>query len=853
LSCAPGSFNCQKGEPTLKQCNLDGTAWDVVRTCRSGAACFANGEVGYCELCTPGETVCEPTRREYATAVSMTGDHSRSGASLRVCNSQGSATELVEECGLDAPVCDAVAGKCRSCAPGQFTCEGGTVYLCNANGNGRELIEHCGHPALCDAAAGTCRRAGCARPGAPSAEVGTVACEKSALSICRASGKWEVLDICADDAACSAGVAVRRCLDLSTQCLPGTSTCAGTTLQYCAAFSDNSRSAAAGGAFYPYANCAAGCSEPTPGSADCEPAPTNESAYTNALVCQPGSSDYRSCADGVCVDAVCARDQVCADSRLGCRRCVPSALRCDGRQLLRCNAQGSAEDLVKHCGDGVCDKVRGQCLPAPVGERYCSDGELHSVSVDGSSRIIENCGAPELCDANSGCRPAHCVLGSLSCDSAEVLRCDDGTEKLTEVERCDSAARCEEGLGCAVSARVTAGDGHTCALFVAADAASDATGYVKCWGANESGQLGNGAQMLGDEPAARPVVSRLTGEPIQASPIFRRSGLCAGKNFSCADVSLPNGEPGVACWGANERGQLGIGGKLGPGAAAGATYNHIELPVMQAAEAASTLTESAFTGLHAVTCGADFACALDASARVHCWGANDAGQLGTGQTSLASSVAVPVVGVGAVTSLVAGARHACAVDANRRLRCWGDDSKDQLGQGATTVNQFPEAVSLPVRAALGLALGRDFTLALTASEVWAWGQNGFGQLTTGNTAAQLQPTVARGLDVGQTSLLVSGPTASHACAVINGSLWCWGANPLAELGDGSRLDRYQPVRVMLAESSQLRGLPGSVAAGKAHTCAIDDDGSIWCWGANQRGQLGPSLPPGTAAIPLQIY
>lgn len=854
LSCAPGSFNCQKGESTLKQCNLEGTAWDVVRTCSNSDACVADGDVGYCKLCAPGAIVCEPTRREYATAVATMGDRARSGASLRACNDQGSGTEPLGECGLAAPLCDATAGQCRGCIPGQFTCAGGSVYSCNAKGDGQLLVAECGHAALCDATAGACRPAGCPRPGAALAEVGAAACEKSALSICRASGKWEVLDICADDTACSAGVAVRKCLDLSAQCLPGTSTCSGSTLQYCADFSDDSRSAPPGGTLHTYANCAEGCSEVVAGSAECQPLPTDESPYTDALVCMSGSPSYRACLAGACSEAVCASGQVCGGSALGCKNCVPSSLRCDGNRLVRCDEHGNREALVQDCGDGVCDKVRGRCLPAAVGERYCDGGELRSVGVDGSSQTIENCGAPELCDATSGCKPAYCVLGSLSCDGRDALRCEDGTAKLTIEQRCDSAERCEEGIGCAVAARVTAGEGHSCALLVAADAGPDASGFVKCWGANESGQLGNGAQLLGDEPAARPVVSRLAAGPAQAAAMFRRTGLCAGKSFSCADISLSNGESGVACWGANERGQLGLGGQLGV-SSVGAYSNQIERPVVRAAEATSNLTEDgAFTGLHGVTCGADFACALDAAGRAFCWGANDAGQLGGGQASVAaSSVPVPVAELGVVESLEAGGRHACAVDTGGRLRCWGDASKNQLGQRDTANHESWVPAEVGVRAATALALGRDFSFALTPREALAWGQNGFGQLSTGNTVTQAEPVAALGIDVEQTSLVVSGPAAVHACALTTGSLWCWGANPLAQLGDGSRLDRYQPARVMPADDVQWLGSPGSIAAGRAHTCAIDAEGNLWCWGANRRGQLGPSVASPTVATPLRIY
>ncbi|HWA72545.1 MAG TPA: hypothetical protein VG937_09430 [Polyangiaceae bacterium] len=861
LSCAPGSFSCEKGGPTLKQCNLDGSAWDVVRTCASAEACVAEGDVGYCKLCEPESVICSSGPREYPTSVALSGNHSRPSASLRACNAQGSGTEELDRCGLDAPVCDAVASQCRGCIPGQTMCEGGSLYLCTADGMGHRLVAECGHAALCDASAGACKRAGCSRASGGMSAVGSVACEKSALSICRASGKWEVLDICDGDEACSAGVEARLCLNASDHCLPGSSSCADdqVTLLRCADFSEASQSAREGGASFAYAHCSAGCSVDADGNAACEPVLGGDNDFSDELVCVPGSSSYLSCGPEGCLEAECAAGQICADSDLGCRSCVPNALRCEDNRLLRCDARGNGESLIEDCGSGVCDKIRGRCLPAAVGERYCDGGLLRGVGVDGSLQTIENCGAAELCDAQAGCKPAYCVLGSVSCQKGRVFSCEDGTRLTPTGHSCDSEDRCEEGLGCAVAARITAGDAHTCALIVSEDAAEGATGYVKCWGANESGQLGNGSSLLGDELQARPVVSRLSGDPGQVSAIFRGTGLCAGRNFSCADLTLPSGDAGVGCWGANDRGQLGIGGKVNAGQGAGQsaiTYsNRIELPVMKASDATSGISgDVAFAGLHGVVCGADFACALDENDAAYCWGSNDAGQLGTGQASVApNSLAMPVANLGSLKRLAAGGRHACGIDSKRRVYCWGDNSKDQLGQGDAVLTDSHAPIAVGMLHADELALGRDFTFALSESALVSWGQNTFGQLSTGNTSAQSTPSPALGLELASLSSLVSGPGAAHACAVVKSSLWCWGANPLAELGDGSRLDRYQPVLTIESDARHLPGAAGSIAIGKAHTCALDGDGNIWCWGANQRRQLGRASIAPAAPSPLRVY
>jgi alpha-tubulin suppressor-like RCC1 family protein len=85
----------------------------------------------------------------------------------------------------------------------------------------------------------------------------------------------------------------------------------------------------------------------------------------------------------------------------------------------------------------------------------------------------------------------------------------------------------------------------------------------------------------------------------------------------------------------------------------------------------------------------------------------------------------------------------------------------------------------------------------------------------------------------------SEPTISagggHACLVRGGNLWCWGRNDRGQLGDGTRTPRALPVRIP--------GISGvrAVATGDAHTCAAqgpEAGGAVLCWGANDAGQIG---------------
>ncbi len=189
---------------------------------------------------------------------------------------------------------------------------------------------------------------------------------------------------------------------------------------------------------------------------------------------------------------------------------------------------------------------------------------------------------------------------------------------------------------------VAAGDEHTCAL--------DDTGEVYCWGANESGQLGDNSTAERTQPAAAGIELGAAGA----------TAVDAGDDFSCA-VSADQ----VYCWGANEYGQLGDGST---------EPSLVPLPV--ALEGAAT----------SVALGTEHACAIVMEGDevvVRCWGRNDGGQLGDGTTE-SSPAPVRVDLEGTPLEIAAGERHTCArvqeggID---QVYCWGSDVDGRLGSG----------------------------------------------------------------------------------------------------------------------------------------------------------------------------
>jgi alpha-tubulin suppressor-like RCC1 family protein len=325
---------------------------------------------------------------------------------------------------------------------------------------------------------------------------------------------------------------------------------------------------------------------------------------------------------------------------------------------------------------------------------------------------------------------------------------------------------------------------HSCALLD--------SGEVRCWGLNEDGQLGNGTTTELPTPIPVPVLSS-PGGPL----LVGVRALALGRMHSCALVE--NGE--ARCWGSSEYGQLGDG-----------TYNERPTPV----PVLSSSGGLPLTGVEALALGRLHSCALVSGGEVRCWGYGSFGLLGDG-SPIGAHRTVPVTvrlpegqHLTGVQSLAAGDLHNCALMTSGELRCWGNNSAGQLGNGTTT-NQ-PAAVG--VRAWLGgpsltgvqaLALGRRSCALLSGGDLRCWGGNSDGQLGDGTMTNQLTPVAVLSSPGGPALMgvqaLALGYDVSygygHSCALLGeGQVECWGNNRFGQLGDGTQTDRLFPEPVV---------------------------------------------------------
>jgi alpha-tubulin suppressor-like RCC1 family protein len=179
--------------------------------------------------------------------------------------------------------------------------------------------------------------------------------------------------------------------------------------------------------------------------------------------------------------------------------------------------------------------------------------------------------------------------------------------------------------------------------------------------------------------------------------------------------------------------------------------------------------------------------------------------------------------------LAAGAAHTCAITATGGVKCWGDNSRGELGTGDNGERHVPEQVVGLTSGVVSLSAGLNFTCALMAdTTVQCWGKNDYGELANGKNADLNVPVVVQGIH-GARSIATG---CKHACAVLDtGAVKCWGWNEKGQLGDGTLNNQNLPVDVHLVSDALF------VTAGFEYTCAATRTGAK-CWGEDSTGQLG---------------
>ncbi|MGE0787307.1 MAG: RCC1 domain-containing protein [Sandaracinaceae bacterium] len=250
--------------------------------------------------------------------------------------------------------------------------------------------------------------------------------------------------------------------------------------------------------------------------------------------------------------------------------------------------------------------------------------------------------------------------------------------------------------------------------------------------------------------------------------------------------------------------------------------------------------------------GSAYGCGV-AGDELRCWGLNALYRMGPFMLDEVVTTPTAVPGVGPSVSVFTGGAHTCVLLRSGELQCFGYNVHGQLGRG-TTVHTESDAASVPHpegRAWVEADLGHEFTCALDDDgAVYCWGNNDCLELGTPIGADSLSPSlVPRLMDPtnGTTLRALQITTgAFHTCARYDdGSIWCWGANGFGNLGVVSSTDKSQPVRVELDDARYLN-------CGSSTCCAMGADDQLACWGKNDAGQVGTGVAFSSQRTPTPI-
>lgn len=351
---------------------------------------------------------------------------------------------------------------------------------------------------------------------------------------------------------------------------------------------------------------------------------------------------------------------------------------------------------------------------------------------------------------------------------------------------------------------------------------------VRCWGDNGQGQLGYGdTKTRGDTGGKLSVGDVSVGAPV--------AHVATGQHHTCVLTKLGT----VRCWGANTHGQLGYGDTK-PRGDSGGTLSVSDVAV------GGTVVQ--------IAAGAEHTCAVLAGGALRCWGMNELGQLGYGDTiprgTAGGVLSVSDIAVGGpVAQVVAGLTHTCALLTDGKVRCWGWNQYGQLGYGDQQTRGDKGGtlsvgdVNLGARA-VQIAAGLAHNCAvLETGNVRCWGYNNYGQLGYGDvdhhgsTGGKLS---VGDVTVGAKVLQIATP-ALHTCALlVGGKVRCWGNNDQGQLGYGDTLSRGGTGAKLEVPDVDVGAEAKLLAYGPLgdHTCVIVVGGTVRCWGTNGAGGLG---------------
>lgn len=217
---------------------------------------------------------------------------------------------------------------------------------------------------------------------------------------------------------------------------------------------------------------------------------------------------------------------------------------------------------------------------------------------------------------------------------------------------------------------------------------------------------------------------------------------------------------------------------------------------------------------------------------IYGWGSNRSQQLVASSDPELLRPAV-VAEIPSIVKVRAGIESVCVLHGGGELRCWGGNAFGQLGTGDREPRDPPgEQVSLPAAVADFDFFESHVCAVLVSGELWCWGKSSESQAASGRGEEDI---LSPGQIDSETNWSAVGVGDGHSCAAQDdGSLFCWGRNSDGQIGQGNEA----PVRFRSPTLVDTFNGIRSIALGSAHTAVIDGDGALFVFGRSFQGRLG---------------